>query len=102
MEPLDYEKMSSYTLQIQALDQGTPHQVTTHKLTIDVIDVYDFIPSCEVTEKSINSSIVVSTLVATVNAGQGNLRYSLLGNHFLFICLNVLMFAHNVHFVYSL
>ena len=81
MEPLDYEKISSYTLQIQALDQGTPHQLTTHTITIDVIDVYDFIPSCEVTEKSINSTIGVGTLVATVDGGQGNLRYSLIGNY---------------------
>ena len=81
MEPLDYEKISSYTLLIQALDQGTPHQLTTHEITVDVIDVYDFIPACGVTENSINSSIRVGTLVATVDAGQGNLRYSLKGNH---------------------
>ena len=101
MEPLDYEKISSYTLLIQALDQGTPQLLTTHKITVDVIDVYDFIPACEVTEKSINSSIRVGTLVATVDAGRGNLRYSLIGNYFNFIHLNA-FFSQNVLCVYIL
>ena len=81
LEPLDYEAVRNYSLRILAIDQGTPYQWTARNITVNVIDQYDFMPSCqpEVTESNIKSTADIGTPVAQVNAGDGNLRYTLVG-----------------------
>ena len=82
LEPLDYELVPGYNLTILASDQGQlDQQRTSHNVTVRVIDEYDLVPQCEpkVTEMTIKSSVPVSTEIAQVHAGKGNLSYTLTG-----------------------
>ena len=83
LEPLDYELVRKYNLTIQALDQGQPSQSTIHNVKVTVEDMYDFVPKCEpeIIEKTVKSSVPISTEIAQVHAGKGNLTYRLTGLH---------------------
>ena len=71
--PLDFEKEKLYTLNVTVQDQGTPPLSNSILVTIEVIDVNDLTPVIHhVTPVYVRENVAVGTLIARVNATDGD------------------------------
>ena len=70
---LDFEKEKLYTLNVTVQDQGTPPLSSSILVTIEVIDVNDMTPVINhVTPVYVRENVAVGTLIARVNATDGD------------------------------
>ena len=79
---LDYETKAVYHLVIEAKDEGLEPLSAVVNVTIDVIDMYDYVPkfSKDIYEVTMNASAPAGTKIIDLKIDHTGITYSISGN----------------------